>query len=94
MSPGSRARQAGWSLLESVVVVSIVGFMAVGFWNALALVESDQRGEQARDIRAEPVEAVCRQPGLAAPAQRHRLWRGHDKCDSAPWRCLPPCCFY
>ncbi len=77
MKAVSRTRQAGWSLLESVVVVAIVGLMAVGFWKTLALVEGKQRGEQARDTLQRAEDALY---GMAL--RDHRLPMPEDAVPS------------
>ena len=68
MRSATRAGQAGWSLLEAVVVVSIVGLMTLGFWKTLALVEVKQHGEHARDTLQRAEDALT---GLAL--RDHRL---------------------
>lgn len=68
MRSASRARQAGWSLLEAAVVVSIVGLMTLGFWKTLALVEGKQQSEHARDTLQRAEDALH---GLAL--RDHRL---------------------
>lgn len=77
MKAASRKRQAGWSLLESVVVVSIAGLMAVGFWKTLALVEGKQQGEHARDTVQRAEDALY---GLAL--RDHRLPMPEDAVPS------------
>lgn len=78
MTAASRKHQAGWSLLESVVVVAIVGLMAVGFWKTLSLVEGKQRGEQARDTLQRAEDALY---GLAL--RDHRLPMPDDAVPSS-----------
>jgi hypothetical protein len=77
MKPLLRKRQMGWSLLESVVVVSIVGLMAGGFWKTLAFVEGKQRGEQALDTLQRAEDALY---GLAL--RDHRLPMPEDAVPS------------
>lgn len=77
MKAVTRKHQVGWSLLESVVVVSIVGLMAVGFWKTLALVEGKQRGEQTRDTLQRAEDALY---GLAL--RDHRLPMPEDAMPS------------
>lgn len=78
MNRALRKRQLGWSLLESVVVVSVVGLMAVGFWKTLALVEGKQRGEQALDTLQRAEDALH---GLAL--RDHRLPMPDDAVPSS-----------
>ena len=54
----ARVRQRGWSLLEAVLVVSLVAFMAAGFWKTLALVDHHGRSEQARDLLQRAEDAL------------------------------------
>lgn len=45
-----RQRQRGWSLVEAVVVVMLMGVMAVGLWKIMGLVQRSQGGEQSREL--------------------------------------------
>ncbi|WP_439519020.1 type II secretion system protein [Hydrogenophaga sp.] len=58
MSAAPRRRQAGWSLLEAVVVLAILGLMSTGLWKTLALVEDKRRGEQVRDTLQRAEDAL------------------------------------
>ncbi len=73
-----RKRQAGWSLLESAVVVALVGLMTVAFWQTLTLVESKQRAEATRDTLQRAEDALY---GMAL--RDHRLPMPEDAVPSA-----------
>lgn len=73
-----RLRQNGWSLLEAVVVVALVGLMATGFWKSLGLVERSNRQVEARDTLLRAEDALY---GLAL--RNHRLPMPVDATTSA-----------
>lgn len=43
-------RQRGWSLVEAVVVVMLMGFTAAGLWKTMELVKGNESGEQTREL--------------------------------------------
>jgi type II secretory pathway pseudopilin PulG len=50
--------QRGWSLLEAVVVVALMGTMAAGLWKSLELVEQNRRTEVSRDVVQQAEDAL------------------------------------
>lgn len=56
--PAVRVRQRGWSLVEAVVVVLLLGFMAVGLWKMVELVERGSRSERSRDVLQRAEDAL------------------------------------
>ncbi|MGE0100460.1 MAG: hypothetical protein AB7S86_19135 [Hydrogenophaga sp.] len=53
-----RAPQRGWSLLESAMVLLLVGAMSTGVWKTLELVGKNQAGEHSHDVLQRAEDAL------------------------------------
>ncbi|WP_439520942.1 hypothetical protein [Hydrogenophaga sp.] len=49
-APWRPRRERGWSLVEAVVVVMLMGFTAAGLWKTMELVKGNESGEQTSDL--------------------------------------------
>lgn len=66
-----RQRQRGWSVVEAVVVVLLMGFMAAGLWKMMGLIEQNRGGDRSRDVVQRAEDALngllLRDHGLPMP---------------------------
>ena len=53
-----RARQRGWSLVETAMVLLLMGVMSTGLWKTMEVVGENKRGEQSRDVTQRAEDAL------------------------------------
>ncbi len=53
-----RGRQRGWSLVEAVMVLLLMGVMSTGLWKTMEVVGKKQSGEQSRDVMQRAEDAL------------------------------------
>lgn len=56
--PRPRAHQRGWSLVESAMVLLLMGVMSTGLWKTMEVVSENKRGEQSRDVTQRAEDAL------------------------------------